>query len=96
MTAPLVYRFRLYVADDVPNSAEAIANLAAMCDQHLPGRHEVEIVDVFKHPQRALADGIFMTPALIKLFPAPVRKIAGTLSDVQIVLHALGLGNLAA
>lgn len=85
------YRFLLYVADDTQNSALAIANLTAICREHLPGRHEIKIVDVFKDPKRALADSVFMTPTLIKLCPAPVRRIVGTLSQTETVLNALGL-----
>lgn len=85
------YRFRLYVAGDTPNSALAIANLTAICERHLPGRHVIEVVDVFREPKLALADRILITPALVKLAPAPVRSIVGTLSDTATVLHALGL-----
>ena len=48
-------------------------------------------MDVFREPKRALADGIFMTPTLVKLAPPPVRRIVGTLSQTQTVLQALGL-----
>jgi circadian clock protein KaiB len=65
MTRPTMFRFRLYVAGNAPNSAQALANLTALCRMHLQDRHEIEVVDVFKDPQRALADGIFMTPMLI-------------------------------
>ncbi len=85
------FKFRLYVAGDALNSAQARANLAALCRAHLAGRHEVEVVDVFKEPKRALADAIFMTPTLIKLAPLPVQTIVGTLSQTQAVLQALGL-----
>ena len=91
-----MFRFRLYVAGDALNSTQAIANLAALCRTHLPDRHDIEVVDVFREPQRALADGIFMTPTLVKLGPSPVRKIVGTLSQTQPVLQALGLETLAA
>jgi len=86
-----VYRFRLYVADDALNSARAVANLTALCRERLPGRHEIEVVDVFQHPERALADQIFLTPTLIKLAPSPVRRIVGSLGQTQNVLQALGL-----
>lgn len=85
------YRFLLYVADGTQNSLRAIANLEALCRIHLPGRHEIEVVDVFREPDRALADNILMTPTLIKLRPAPERRIVGTLARLQIVLEALGL-----
>jgi circadian clock protein KaiB len=85
------FKFQLYVAGDAANSALAIANLAAICRTHLPNQHEIELVDVFREPKRALAEGIFMTPTLIKLAPLPVRRIVGTLSQTQPVLQALGL-----
>lgn len=96
MTALTTYRFRLYIAGDTPNSALALANLAALCDRHLQGRHEIDVVDVFREPGRALADSIFMTPTLLKLSPAPVQRIVGTLSDLRTVVLALGLEPRAA
>jgi len=90
------FKFLLYVAGEAPNSVLAVANLNALCREHLPGRHEIEVVDVFKEPKRALADHIFMTPILIRLAPAPVRRIVGTLSQEEKVLHALGLEPVAA
>jgi circadian clock protein KaiB len=77
------------------NSAQALANLTALCRGHLPDRHEIEVVDVFRESKRALADGIFMTPTLIKLAPSPARRIVGTLSHTQTVLQALGLEAVA-
>jgi circadian clock protein KaiB len=86
-----VFKFRLYVAGDALNSTQAVANLTAICGAHLPGRHEIEVVDVFREPKRALADGILMTPTLVKFSPSPSRKIVGTLSQRHPVLQALGL-----
>ena len=94
MNPPAMFKFQLYVAGDARNSAQALANLAALCRTHLPDRNEIEVVDVFKDPKRALAEGIFMTPTLIKLAPSPARKIVGTLSQTQLVLQALGLDAL--
>jgi circadian clock protein KaiB len=85
------FKFRLYVAADTLNSGHAIANLNALCKTHLAGRYDIEIVDVFKEPQRALAEGIRMTPTLLKLAPSPLRRIVGTLSQTQRVLDTLGL-----
>ena len=85
------FRFRLYVAAQAQNSEHALGNLNALCRAHLPGRFEIEVVDVYRHPGRALADGILMTPTLLKLEPAPVRRIVGSLGQTQIVLRALGL-----
>ena len=86
-----VFKFRLYVAGNALNSEQAKANLAAICETHLSGRHEIELVDVFRDPQRALADNIFLTPTLVKLLPRPVQKIVGTLNQTQVTLEALGL-----
>jgi circadian clock protein KaiB len=91
--APAIYKFRLYIAGDAPNSLRAVANLNALCREHLPDRHQIEIVDVILEPKRALADGILLTPTLVKLLPAPVRNIVGNLGHTQTVLDALGLGN---
>ena len=91
MTRRSTYKFRLYVADDTMNSAQATANLQALCKMHLPNRHEIEIVDVFKDPQRAILEGIRMTPTLLRLAPLPVRRVVGTLVDTQRVLEILGL-----
>lgn len=85
------YSFRLYVAGDALNSAQAVVNLRALCLAHLPERHAIEIIDVFRAPQRALVDGIFMTPTLVKLTPEPGRSIVGSLSHTARVLQALGL-----
>jgi circadian clock protein KaiB len=86
-----MFRFRLYVADSTQNSAQALANLTALCNTYLAGRHEIEVVDVFREPKRALADEIRMTPTLVKLAPAPVQRIVGTLNHPTRVLMLLGL-----
>jgi circadian clock protein KaiB len=86
-----VFKFRLYVAGDAQNSVDAIANLTAICRLHLPGRYDIEVMDVFLQPERALTDGIFMTPTLVKLAPAPPRRIIGNLSQTDRVMRALGL-----
>jgi len=90
------FTFRLFVAGDAPNSVRAVANLTAFCRDYLAERHELEIVDVFREPKRALAEGIFMTPTLVALTPPPVRRIVGTLSQTQTVLLTLGLPDSAA
>lgn len=90
------YRFRLYVAGDGTNSIQAAANLAALCRNYLAGRSVIEIVDVFQEPLRALEEGVFMTPTLLKLGPAPTRKIVGTLSQLSSLLVALDIPEMTA
>jgi circadian clock protein KaiB len=86
------YKFRLYIAGDAQNSAQAVANFTAFCTAYLKERHVIEVVNVFNEPKRALADRIFMTPTLLKLAPRPApTRIVGTLSQKETVLHALGL-----
>jgi circadian clock protein KaiB len=82
---------RLYIANNAPNSRRAVANLAAICKQHLEDNFKLEIVDVLETPLRALADGILVTPSLTKVSPSPVAKIVGNLSDKGSVLRALGI-----
>jgi circadian clock protein KaiB len=91
MSTLVQFKFRLYVAGDGPHAAQALANLRGLCREHLPGRHEIEIVDVLREPQRAVADRVMLTPLLVKLAPVPVRKITGSLSQIDKLLDALEL-----
>ena len=82
---------RLYVAGGAPNSVLAIANLEAICREHLKDGHKLEVVDVLEHPARAMAEGVLVTPSLAKIAPLPAAGVVGNLSDKNKVLHALGL-----
>lgn len=86
----------LYVAGNAPNSNRAVANLRIICQEYLPDHCQLEIVDVFVHPSRALADGILVTPTLVKQSPLPSARIIGDLSETFAVVQALGLGNKSA
>lgn len=81
---------RLYVAGGSPNSLKALANLRALAARLPPGYH-LEVVDVFEHPEQAERDGVLVTPTLLKLSPAPLGRIVGTLTNPELVLHALGV-----
>jgi circadian clock protein KaiB len=96
MTRKAMFNFRLYVADQTQNSVQAEANLTAFCRQYLPDRHSIEVVDVLREPKRALDDGILMTPTLMVLAPAPIRRIVGTLSQTLTILQTLKLDSQAA
>jgi circadian clock protein KaiB len=85
------FKFRLYVAGNGQNGVLAISNLTTLCRQHVPNRHEIEVVDVNRDRKRALADGILITPTLLKLAPAPACRIVGALSQERVVLQTLGL-----
>lgn len=81
----------LYVAGQSPRSLTAYANLTDLCEQHLPGRYEIEVIDLLEDPARAMADDVVAVPTLVRRLPAPLRKIIGDLSDVERVLVGLRL-----
>jgi circadian clock protein KaiB len=89
------FKFRLYISGNTENSAQALSNLTALCEKHLANRHEIELIDVFRDPGRALADRVFMTPTLVRLSPEPIQLIVGTLAQTTSVLQALGLATVA-
>jgi len=88
-TGPVQVRLRLYVSGDAPNSVRAVANAKAICAAHFDSRYDLEIIDLVAEPLRALADGIIVTPTLIRLLPLPVQRVVGNLSDTSQVLVAL-------
>jgi circadian clock protein KaiB len=81
----------LYVTDRGPNAVQAIANLEAVCEEHLKDNFRLEIVDVLEYPWRALADGILVTPSLVKVSPPPAATVVGNLSDKLELLRVLGI-----
>jgi circadian clock protein KaiB len=82
---------RLYIAGQSPRSLDAFANLKVICDRHLPGQYEIEIVDLVEHPELAAADEVLALPTLVRLRPPPPRRIIGNLSDTERVLSYLRL-----
>src|SRR4051812_5873497 len=84
-----VWELRLYVAGETPKSLAAVANLNRICDEHMPGRFKIEIVDLLKHPQLARGDQIVAIPTLVRKLPNPVRKIIGDLSNTEKTLVGL-------
>jgi circadian clock protein KaiB len=82
---------RLYVAGSAPNSARAHANLLALLERAGVEGYRLEIVDCIREPQRALQDGVLVTPTLLKLAPRPQETVIGTLSDSRQVALTLGL-----
>ena len=80
---------RLYVAGTSARSARAIRNAKQICDEHLAGRYELEVIDIFQQPHRAKDDQILAVPTLIKRLPAPLKRFIGDLSDRDVVLVGL-------
>lgn len=85
------YVLRLYIAGTTPASSRSVENLRAICEQHLSGRYELVVVDVFQQPMLAKDEQIIAVPTLIKKLPAPLRRIVGDLSDEHRVLVGLDL-----
>ena len=84
-----IWQLRLYVAGQTPRSVAAFANLKRICEDHLAGRYEIEVVDLMKHPQLAAGDQILAIPTLVRKLPQPLRKIVGDLRDTQRALVGL-------
>jgi circadian clock protein KaiB len=85
------WTLRLYVAGQSPKSLRAFANLKSLCEEHLAGRYEIEIVDLIEDPARARSDDILAIPTLVRRLPAPLRKIIGDLSNTEGVMLGLQL-----
>lgn len=85
------YNLRLYVAGQTPKSVAAIANLKNICEQHMTGRYNIEIVDLMKNPALAQHHQIVAIPTLIRQLPEPLKRIIGDLSNVEKVLVGLDI-----
>ncbi|WP_435168903.1 circadian clock KaiB family protein [Falsirhodobacter sp. 1013] len=83
----------LYVAGQTPKSLAAISNLRRICEEHLPGRYEIEVIDLRENPKLAREHNIVAIPTLVRELPVPLRKIIGDLSDEEKVLVNLRLEN---
>lgn len=85
------YVLRLYVTGATALSLRAITNVKAICEQHLKGRYDLEVLDIYRHPQRLREDQIVAVPALVKRLPVPLRLLVGDLSRPEHVLSGLGI-----
>ena len=85
------YQLRLYIAGQTPKSIVALRNLKEICEEHLQGRYEIEIVDLVENPQLAAGDQILAVPTLVRRLPEPIKKIIGDLSNTERVLVGLDL-----
>ncbi|MGU3543222.1 circadian clock KaiB family protein [Methylobacterium sp. A52T] len=88
-------RLRLFVAGTAPRSLRAVEVLRRICEAHLPGGYELEIVDIYQQPDLAERDGILAAPTLLRLAPAPERRLSGDLSDEGRVLRSLEIASAA-
>lgn len=88
---PLIYSMRLYVTGVTPRSTRAISNLRRLCEEHLPGRYKLEVIDVYQQPRLAREGQIIAAPTLIRNFPLPLRKFIGDMSNTRNLLIGLEL-----
>ncbi len=86
-----VWQLRLYVAGQTPKSLTAFTNLKKICEEHLKGQYQIEVVDLLKNPALAKGDQILAIPTLIRKLPEPIRKIIGDLSNTERVLVGLNI-----
>ncbi len=80
---------RLYVAGQTPRCVTAFANLKKICEEHLAGQYQIEVIDLLQNPKLAQGDQILAIPTLVRKLPEPVRKIIGDLSNTERVLVGL-------
>ncbi len=80
---------RLYITGTTPQSQRALANIKRICDEHLEGAYELQVVDIYQSPQLAKDEQIIAAPTLVKVLPSPLRRLIGDLSDEQKVLLGL-------
>ena len=91
-----VWELRLYVAGKTPKSVTALKNLQNICEEYMPGRYRIEIIDLIEHPHMARGDQILAIPTLVRKLPEPARKIIGDLSNTERVLVGLDIRPLPA
>ena len=85
------YHLRLYVAGQTTKSLAAMVNLKRVCEAHLAGRYDIEVIDLLTNPQLAAGDQILAIPTLVRYLPAPLKRIIGDLSNTEKVLVGLDI-----
>ena len=85
------YLLRLYIAGSTPQSNRAVVNIKIICEEHLKGFYELEVIDLYDRPYLAAGEQILAAPTLIKQLPLPLRRIIGDMSDTDRVLVGLDL-----
>jgi circadian clock protein KaiB len=86
-----LWRLRLYVAGQTPKSLTAFSNLKRLCDEHLTGKYDIEVIDLVQNPQLAQGDQIVAVPTLVRKLPEPFKRVIGNLSDAERFLVGMDL-----
>jgi circadian clock protein KaiB len=84
-------QLRLYVAGQTQRSMMALANLKHLCEERVPGKYQIQVIDLLKQPQLASGDQILAVPTLVRRLPQPIRKIIGDLSNKEKLLIGLDM-----
>jgi len=85
------YKLRLFVTGSTPRSTRAIKNMRHICETHLHGRYDLEVIDIYQEPEAAISQQVIAVPTLIKMLPGPLKRIIGDLSETEKILHSLDL-----
>ncbi len=85
------YKLRMYVTGASPNSVKAINNIKTICEKHLSGIYDLEIIDIYQEPLMAQKEQVIALPMLVKSAPLPIKRLIGDMSDTKKVLAALGI-----
>jgi circadian clock protein KaiB len=85
------YLLKLYITGMTPRSTRAIINIKKICEEHLKGHYELEVIDIYQNPVLAKGEQIIAAPTLIKKLPLPLQKFIGDMSDTERILVGLDL-----
>lgn len=90
-TSAEAYVLRLYIIGASPNSIRAVENIRAICDEHIPGNYDLQVIDIHQQPELAEGEDVIAVPLMIKKAPYPERRMIGDMSDTARVLKGLGI-----
>lgn len=85
------YMLRLFITGMTPNSKRAVENIKKICEEHLAGRYDLQVIDIYQQPSLAEGEQIIAAPTLVKIQPAPLKRLIGDMSDTEKVLSGLGI-----
>jgi circadian clock protein KaiB len=94
-TAGPHYVLQLFVAGTTARSLEAVERIKRLCERHLTGHYDLQVVDIYQHPEHAEGENILAAPTLVKRRPAPPRRVVGSMADERRVLGVIGVGGSA-
>ena len=85
------YVLRLFITGMTPNSKKAVENIKKICEEHLAGRYDLEVIDIYQQPLLTEGEQIIAAPTLVKILPAPSKRLIGDMSDTEKVLEGLNV-----